>query len=499
MSIEDPIKVYDARWEMDDFSDDEVRRLLRASLAYGRSIEVDTVVITRDARLHAAHLMQMAAEEAVRMGLRVYLRPEPISTPQAYFTALCVSEEHPRTMGLAITASHNPRQYIGIKFTVPTVQAIGLDCGPSGGLRQVRHLYHSSDTFEPVSGGSLHMLELGREYVDFSMAQSGVGHGDLDGLSVVIDSLHGSAGPEIYTALTRAGVRVEAVHLVPDARFPAGSPNPTSAGKMEKAIALAREHDLQLTIGIDGDGDRVVFGDQRGILTAGFIAVPILRQLGLTEGPDQPTRVMYDPKVNPLALAEWGRLNIQPVLFRNGHSQIKHYMTAHRIPAAVEESGHHYYRITKGDLTISTENSIMTVLLLLKAVKEQPGLLDELWSEQQLVCTTGEFNYQFHDDDVRDAAESAVVSHFAAHSAEVTTTTPDGVDLDGTLLNHGVQLNPGAVVMADDWYRGFVRISTNEKHVLRCYFSTGSADRGEQLRAEAAHIMEEQFNGKLID
>ena len=38
-------------------------------------------------------------------------------------------------------------------------------------------------------------------------------------------------------------------------------------------------------------------------------------------------KVLYDPKVNPLALAEWGKLGVAPVLFRNGHSQIKDYMT----------------------------------------------------------------------------------------------------------------------------------------------------------------------------
>ena len=37
-------------------------------------------------------------------------------------------------------------------------------------------------------------------------------------------------------------------------------------------------------------------------------------------------KVLFDPKVNPLALAEWGKLGVSPVLFRNGHSQIKDYM-----------------------------------------------------------------------------------------------------------------------------------------------------------------------------
>lgn len=142
-------------------------------------------------------------------------------------------------------------------------------------------------------------------------------------------------------------------------------------------------------IGVDGDGDRIVFGDRRGILTAGFAFVPILQTCLRGTTPHTPIPVLYDPKVSPLALAEWGRLGALPVLFRNGHSQIKDYMTQIGAIAAAEESGHYYHRITRGDLTVSTENSILTILLFLGALKRQPGLMDELWQLQDLVFTTG--------------------------------------------------------------------------------------------------------------
>ena len=64
------------------------------------------------------------------------------------------ASRHPNTMGLMITASHNPAQYIGVKFTVPTVQAIGFDCGPLGGLAKVREIYHSPEQFPTVVAAS---------------------------------------------------------------------------------------------------------------------------------------------------------------------------------------------------------------------------------------------------------------------------------------------------------------------------------------------------------
>ena len=104
----DPIKVYDARWEVQEFDDAAVTRLFEATLAYGRMLGVDTVTFSRDARLGAPRVMELGVQVALRMGFRVFLRPEQISTPQGYFTALYVSQQHPKTMGLCITASHNP-------------------------------------------------------------------------------------------------------------------------------------------------------------------------------------------------------------------------------------------------------------------------------------------------------------------------------------------------------------------------------------------------------
>ncbi len=429
MKQSDPIKVYDARWEVGEFDDAAIRRLVEATLLYGRELGVDTVTVARDARLGCAAVMAIALEVAEAAGFRVIARLEPVSTPQGYFTTLWASEKHPKTMGLGITASHNPASYVGIKFTIPTVHAIGMECGPKGGLTRVREIYHSQEKLAPRDGGSLHIVDLTREYVDFSLEAAGIKPGELAGLAVVLDTFNGSAGPELWMALDKAGVRIEPMRLIPDGQFPTGSPNPTSQGKMDAALKRAGERNCDAVIGIDGDGDRIVFGDRRGILTAGFAFVPILRTCLKTQWTGKaPAPALYDPKVSPMALAEWGRLGARPVLFRNGHSQIKDYMTQIGALAAAEESGHYYHRISRGKLTISGENSVMTVLLFLGALKKSPGLMDELWAMQDQVFTTGEFNYQFADDAMRDKALAAVIGHFVKDGAKTVSATPDGKD-----------------------------------------------------------------------
>jgi phosphomannomutase len=269
---------------------------------------------------------------------------------------------------------------------------------------------------------------------------------------------------------------------------------------MKQAVELAAQRNCDAVIGIDGDGDRIVFGDRRGILTAGFAFVPILRTcLAATAQASEAPPVLYDPKVSPLALAEWGSLGARPVLFRNGHSQIKDYMTQIGAIAAAEESGHYYHRIRMGEMTISGENSIMTVPLFLGALKQQPRLLDELWRKQDQVFTTGEFNYQFDTDATRDKALDAVVAHFVADGAATVTATPDGIDLQGTCLSKGVRLDPGRVALAPGWYSGYLRIATNERGVVRSYFSAGETSGGQRIEQEARDILARRFHGTVID
>jgi phosphomannomutase len=266
---------------------------------------------------------------------------------------------------------------------------------------------------------------------------------------------------------------------------------------MNAAVAMAAEKRCQVVVGIDGDGDRIVFGSPRGILTAGFAFVPILKACGVD--PANPVPVLYDPKVSPLALAEWGKLGARCTLFRNGHSQIKDYMTQVGALAAAEESGHYYHRLTLDGLTIAGENSLITVLLFLNALHHRPSLMDELWALQDRVFTTGEFNYQFPDDAVRDQALDAVIQHFVVDGASTVTATPEGIDLQGTCLSRGVRLDPGAVRLEPGWYAGYLRVATNEKGVVRSYFSAADAPVGREVERQARAILGKRYGGRVID
>lgn len=495
--MKDPIKVYDARWQVGEFDAAEIARLFESVILYGRSLGVDTVTMSRDARLGAPEVMAIGIETALSAGLEVRICTDPISTPMSYFLAAQTSAERPGTMGLTVTASHNPGGYIGLKPTVPTVRAIGLDSGPEGGLTKVRSIYHGKERLERGGGGRLSVVDPASDYIAESMAIAGVVPGELAGIDVVLDAFHGSAGSELHRALELAGVRVHALHLIPDGHFPTGAPNPTSQGKMREAVEAGRGLGKAVVIGVDGDGDRLVFGDGRGILDAGFASVAILARDSSFAPGGPSVRALFDPKVNPVALEAWGRYNIEPLLFRNGHSQIKDYMATTSARFGAEESGHYYHRLSYGSIEVNAENSIVTALRFLKGI--QAVSLDALWELQRRVYSTGEINYQFAEQTTVDDAMADVIAMLGAEGAQTVSETADGISLGGTQISTGVRLEAGNIALEPGWYSGYLRSSTNERAVLRSFFTADHAETGKRIAAEVTHLLEERYHGKQVE
>lgn len=499
MENDDPIKVYDARWQEGEFSDAQIARLFEATLIYGRELGVDTVTIARDARIEAPKVMEIGVETALRAGIEVVLCTDPISTPQSYFLTAVTSERRPATMGLTITASHNPAGYIGLKLTVPTVRAVGLDSGPAGGLTRVRKIYHGRERLNSAVRGRLRLVNEEEAYLEQSLACAALTPGSLAGVGVVLDASSGSAGTELYRALERAGASVTALRIVPDGRFPSGAPNPTSHGKMDEAVTLAKSVGGALAVGIDGDGDRVVFGDGRGTLDAGFAAIALLQSDPDVREATAPVPVLFDPKVNPIALEEWGRFPVRPVLFRNGHSQIKDYMAAIGARFGAEESGHYYHRLRYGSIEVNAENSIVTVLRFLRSLSADRGAADRMHELQGRVFSTGEINYQFAEQETVEEAMSVIVRLLEKEGATSVSTTKDGIDLGGTQISKGVHLEPGEVRLERGWYSGYLRSATNEKAVLRSFFTAGDAGTGRRVLEEVVTLLRDRFQGKQIE
>jgi hypothetical protein len=92
-----------------------------------------------------------------------------------------------------------------------------------------------------------------------------------------------------------------------------------------------------------------------------------------------------------------------------------------------------------------------------------------------------------------------VIRRFAEGGAATTTATPDGVELQGTVVRQGVFVERESIRLSPDWYSGYLRVATNEKHVVRSYFSAGDPNRLHDVEMETRRVLERQFDGRVID
>ena len=210
-------------------------------------------------------------------------------------------------------------------------------------------------------------------------------------------------------------------------------------------------------------------------------------------------KILYDPKVNPLALEKWSRLNVEPVLFRNGHSQIKQHIKSIGAFAGAEESGHYYHSLKLGNLEIAGENSLFTILLLLRTVNKNKAVISQVRAMEDQVYTSGEFNFHYTDNQIGMKAMDAVLSFFKSDGAVMTTSSEDGVDLEGTVVYKGIEFRNGKVELDKAWYSAYVRSATTEKGVVRSYVSSGTPHYGVQIKETLEKILKSDFGGKEIE
>jgi hypothetical protein len=118
---------------------------------------------------------------------------------------------------------------------------------------------------------------------------------------------------------------------------------------------------------------------------------------------------------------------------------------------------------------------------------------------QDQVYVSGEFNFQFQDDEKRDQALTAVINIFDRDHASLSTQSENGIDLEGTVVYKGVQIDKGNVTLEERWYAAYIRTATNEKGVIRSYISASDAVYGEGIRNEIIHILKVKYSGNDIE
>ncbi|HLU76593.1 MAG TPA: phosphomannomutase/phosphoglucomutase [Burkholderiales bacterium] len=281
--------------------------------------------VGRDGRLSGPELVQALSKGLRAAGVDVY-DVGMVPTPVVYYAA------HKLDTGsaVAVTGSHNPPEYNGLKMVVAGVTLSG---------EEIQALRERIERGDFAQGEGRHIeQDVSADYLDEIVGDVKVARP----MSVIVDCGNGVAGslaPELYR---RMGCKVHELYCEVDGTFPNHHPDPSQPDNLKDVIKLLRESDAELGLAFDGDGDRL------GVVTKDGEVIYADRQLMLF-AKDVLTRVpggkiIYDVKCTT-NLAPWIKQHGgEPVLWRTGHSFIKAKLRETGAPLAGEMSGHTFFK-----------------------------------------------------------------------------------------------------------------------------------------------------------
>ncbi len=322
-------KAYDVRGRVPDQLNEEIAR--RIGRAFADVVKPRQVVVGHDIRLSSEAIKAAVTQGLLEQGVDVY-DIGLCGTEEIYFATSHAGMDG----GIAITASHNPKDYNGMKFVREESRPISGDSG----LFDIKALAERNAFTPAAQAGSRFALDTSEAYVQHLLSYVDVAA--LKPLKIVVDAGNGGAGRVVDLLEQHLPFTFIKLHHDADGNFPNGVPNPLLPENRTAAITAVREHGADLGIGWDGDFDRCFFFDEHGEFIEGYYVVGLLAEAFLRQ--HGPNRIVHDPRLtwNTIDIVE--SLGGAAVESKTGHAFIKERMRLENAIYGGEMSAHHYFR-----------------------------------------------------------------------------------------------------------------------------------------------------------
>jgi phosphomannomutase len=380
----------------------------RIAQAFARVTRADAVVLARDSRDSSPALGQAVAAGLMAQGVRV-LDLGLAGTEEMYFATAHLGAGG----GIMVTASHNPKDYNGMKLVGPGAVPLSDQA-----FAQVRAWSETQVDRRP--GGALQDASATRAAYVAHVARL---VGPVGPLRVLVNSGNGAAGPTLDAlaeGLAARGTRLDLVrlHHAPDGRFPNGIPNPLLPENRPLTEAAVRAAGADLGVAFDGDFDRCFLFDGEGRFLDGEHVVALLAQAQLAR--HQSAAIVHDPRVIWAVQEAVTRAGGRSVLAPTGHVFLKAAMRAHGAVYGGELSAHHYFR----DF-MACDSGMIPWLLVAGLVSRGQPLAEMAATLRRDHPSSGEINFT-----VGDTAATVARVHAALAPRARAEDRTDGLSLD---------------------------------------------------------------------
>jgi phosphomannomutase len=439
-------KAYDVRGIYPEDLDEEGAYAI--GRGYVQQFEPKRIAVGRDMRLSSPQMAEAVIRGAADEGAEV-LDLGLVGTEMLYFAVGSLGLDG----GIEVTASHNPKEYTGMKI----VRRGALPVGGESGLLDVRD---KALAIADIKGGGEERVsahDIWPAYVDRVM--SFVDATALRPLKVVIDAANGMAGAMLPPVLERLPT-IDAVtcYFDPDGSFPNHEPNPLLPENRELIVRKTLEEGADLGVAFDGDADRCFFVDDSGEFVPGDFATALLAETVLQKEPG--AKIIYDLRASwavPETIREHGG---EPLVNRVGHAFIKARMRKDDAAFGGEVSGHYYFREFS-----QADTGVVPFLLMLELISKRGKKLSEILAPfRSTYFITGELNTPVADVALK------LQELKERYTPEGTVSHLDGISVD-----------------ADDWH--FNVRPSNTEPLLRLNLEARSQELMEQKRDEVLALI----------
>jgi phosphomannomutase len=344
--------------------------------AYVEQFEPRRIAVGRDMRISSPS-MAAALIRGVTDGGADVLDLGLVGTEMVYFAV----GELELDGGVAVTASHNPKEYTGMKI----VREGALPVGGDSGLLDIRDKAMSlGDAPEGQSLGQVQEYDVWPAYVERVL--SFVDVSAIKPLRVVIDAANGMAGVMLPPVVERLPIEAIRHYFEPDGTFPSHEPNPLLPENREFIVEKTTTEGADFGVAFDGDADRCFFVDDEGEFVPGDFVTALLAESVLEKSPGG--KIIYDVRASWAVPETIEGAGGTPLINRVGHAFIKHRMREEGAVFGGEVSGHYYFREFS-----QADSGVVPFLLMLELISRRGEKLSQILRPyRDRYFITGELN-----------------------------------------------------------------------------------------------------------
>ena len=342
----------------------------------------NTTLVGYDNRYSSPNLEKELVKGITECGVNV-VRLGLVTTPMYYYGWDYLNIKS----GIMITASHNPKDENGFKFSYN-----GINNAYGTSSLELYQMIINKDFSEESNKGEVKTVDIKKDYINMITSNIHLGNHKL---KVIYDCGNGTTSivaDEIFNTF-KDKLELTPLFNVSDSNFPNHHPDPAVEENLSILKQKVKELHADVGIAFDGDGDRVGVIDNEGnFLTIDKFMILIWRQLSLKK--DIAKKTFYDVKCSLALKEELDKLNIENEFYRTGNSYTKEKSYKGNYPFAGELSGHVYFR----DKFNGYDDGIYAGLRLIEILSNTKHSITELLQNIPLYNSTPEIKIKTPDD-----------------------------------------------------------------------------------------------------